>query len=546
MKKTFILLALTALIPIMGWAQEDTVYKYWISLSDKAGCGYSLSQPEEYLSPRALERRQRLHITPDSLDLPIDETYVHQLQAIGFDVRYRSKWMNGVAAFTADSNLVRQLDSLPFVLSATLCDIGPATLPGDSLAGEWVAPISMDYDSLYGPEYYGLAIMQIDRLNGTMLHRNGYEGQGILIGVCDGGFPGVDTISYFNDLRNEGRLLATRDFVWGGDNVFNIHDHGTRVFSTMAAYKPGVLVGAAPRASYVLCRTENTLTESLLEEYNWIAAAEYLDSIGADIITSSLGYFYFDDSTMSHSLDDLDGRTAPMSRASTIAVSRGMVVLNAAGNSGESDPQYLNTPADAQEVLTVGACGLLGDYASFSSHGPTADDRIKPDVICLGVSVFCVNAFGVLTISNGTSLATPVMAGMTACLLQRYPTFSPGQICDSIRSWGSLADNPDMFSGYGIPDFGLALRGDTATIGIPLTADAPAMRLYPNPAQGQVHIQASEPCLVTLFDAMGRQVLQMQMNGSESSLPLNGLSKGLYFVAATTARGMATQKLAIR
>lgn len=524
---------------------QDSVYKYWVELTDKAGCAYTLQQPEAYLSPRALERRMRQRIAIDSLDLPLSGVYLDRLRQAGFTVQNRSKWLNGVTLFAPTDTLADLLDSLPFVKGYRLYERGPRRIPVVKVPRLGMEVEAMPFDTLFSPSYYAYGYDAIAQLNGIALHRSGYRGEGLLVGVCDGGFPGVDSVPYFDSLRAEGRLMATRDFVWDGSNVFNIHMHGTLVLSTMAANIPGLFVGTAPKASYVLCRTESTLSETPLEEYNWVAAAEYLDSLGADIVTTSLGYFFFDDSTMNHTDGDLDGRTVDMSRAADIAVSRGMLVLNAAGNEGDADSPHLNIPADAARVLTVGACNLEGEVCDFSSFGPTADLRVKPDVLAQGYRVSCITAAGLVNQVSGTSLACPLMAGMMACLWQRYPGLTPGQLCDSVRSWGSRADSVDNRGGYGIPDFGHAV-GAVRPLSIRVKEEVPFV-LFPNPAHDYVRCELDETdvheAAVSIVDLWGREVLQQPIRAKATVLPLSELPRGMYWVRLFTPRGVSVQKL---
>lgn len=493
------------MLPAFSWSQE--VYKYWVTFTDKDSSAYSLDRPAEFLSERALQRRAKQRIMVDSLDLPVSGRYLQAVADAGYGVQHRSRWFNAAVVYSATDSLGARLAELPCVQSVE--SIGAYSLTQPQLP---TSPIDKTLHirfigEPYSPNYYRNGYDQIEQLSGVVLHRKGYQGQGILIGVCDGGFPGVDSVDSFDSLRRSGRLVATRDFVWEGDNVFSLNGHGTLVLSNLAANIPGFYVGTAPMASYVLCRTEDTYHEGLFEEYNWIAAAEYLDSLGVDLITSSLGYFYFDDSTTSHTLATLNGLTAPMTRAAEIAFSRGILVVNSAGNDGNKDPQHLNVPADAEHVLTVGAATREGVPAEFSSYGPTVDLRVKPDVMALGQAVACVNQYGTITIASGTSMAGPIMAGMMACLMQRYPHLIPQQLCDSVRSWGSTSQFPDRRGGYGIPDFSRAFQQDS-TIGIHTTElkqDLPV----PFVSQGilivrftEVPVKQSE---VVLIDIQGRE-----------------------------------------
>lgn len=536
---------LLAALLLTAWTVEaQPVYKYWVEFTDKRGTPFRLDAPEEYLGPRALERRARQRIQLDSMDLPVNPAYVEALQQEGLTVLHSSKWFNGVIAYSADS-LADDREWPDFVRGVRLCEVSPLSVPDTDVPNLGYSLPVFDYDTLYGADYYGGGFAQISQLNGQMLHRCGYEGKGVLIGVCDCGFPGVDTAAIFDSMRAEGRLVATRDFVWPmEDNVFNMHSHGTHALSTMAVLVPGMYVGTAPKASYVLCRTENVLLETLLEEYNWTVAAEWLDSLGADIISTSLGYFFFDDSTQSHSLEDLDGRTAPMSRAAGIAVSRGMLVVNSAGNDGWSEPQHLNVPADVPQVLTVGAVDSAGVRADFSSFGPTATLCIKPDVMAMGVNVISASPDGLFRYTNGTSLSCPVMAGMMACLRQRFPQLTPGQLCDSVRSWGSLAAFPDHFSGYGIPDFSHAVSGMPVGIGNGEGQGEPFL-LYPNPARREAMVVLQSAGRVEVYDLKGGRVFFREVDNMTGQVKLPLLPAGVYLVRVSTARGIECRKLVV-
>ncbi len=534
---------------LCGTLQGQEVFKYWVQLRDKAGCAYTLDAPEDYLGPRALERRQHQRIAVDSLDLPVSETYLQAFRQAGFVVQNRSRWLNGVTLFAADSTRVAALDTMPFVDTVIFCEKSSIQAPDIVALGPGWPYLPMLYDAAYDSSYYRYSYPQVAQLKGVELHRRGYEGQGLIIGVCDGGFPGVDSICYFDSMRSEGRLLASRDFVWSGDQVFSVHGHGTKVLSLMASHLPGFFVGTAPKASYVLCRTENTERETLLEEYNWIAAAEYLDSLGADIITTSLGYFTFDDSTQNHTRADLDGKTTPMTLAGDIAVSRGMLVVNAAGNNGDEGAGRLNSPADAEQVLTVGAVTISNEWAPFSSFGPTADMRVKPDVMALGAQVYGATPEGNLSTASGTSLATPIMAGMMACLWQRYPHLTPYQLCDSVRAWGSLADQVDMQRGYGIPDFSRAFPSDTIpVVGVERMEVGDALfRLWPNPCHERVVVETTASAsAVIVRDMMGREIRRVGVAGGRVEVLMEGMECGVYFVTVVAPGGSCTRRVVVR
>lgn len=543
MKYKSLSLLVLLLLPFWMQAQSDSVYKYWVSLTDKEGCSFSLDHPEAFLSPRALERRQRQSIAVDSLDLPVSEQYVQRLERLGFRVQNRSKWLNGVTLFVTDTSQLNRLDTLPFVASRQLCEYGTLYPPHVELTDSGMFRDPVPYDTAYSPLYYMCGLLPIDQIHGRPLHWAGHEGQGMIIGLCDGGFPGVDTIRFFDTMRMEGRLLATRDFVWDGNDVFNTDEHGTAMLSIIGSYIPGSYVGTAPKASYVLCRTENALMETPMEMYNWVAAAEYLDSLGADVVSTSLGYYHFDNDTNHVTLD---GHSAPITIGAEIATSRGMLMVASAGNNGMDEPPHLAAPADGEHVMTVGAVNSREERAPFSSPGPTEDGRIKPDVMAQGVMVLISGTRGYTATANGTSASCPLIAGMMTCLWQRFPDWTPQQLCDSVRSWGDHANNPDNEYGYGVPDFSHALNITPAGINR-YPFEAPCFELYPNPALGTVNLRmaaAGEVCAVTVTDINGRLVRQLKVDGGTTES--FHLTPGIYLFTLTNAQSSTTHKVLVK
>jgi hypothetical protein len=289
-------------------------------------------------------------------------------------------------------------------------------------------------------------------INGDKLHEMGYTGEGMIIAVLDAGYNGADTIPAFDSLWDNGQIIGTHDFVSGGEITYNKHFHGTLVLSTMGGNYPGQIVGTAPDAEYLLLRTEDAASEYLIEEYNWISGAEYADSAGADVLNTSLGYSVFWDASMDHTYEDMDGNTTPITIGSDIAASRGLVVVNSAGNEGGSSWYYITAPADGFNVIAVGAVNSQGVPAGFSGHGPTADGRIKPNVSAQGEGTYFANTDGTFGYGNGTSFSSPIMAGMLACLWQSRPNMSNNELLEVIQLSGSSAAAPDNKVGYGIPD----------------------------------------------------------------------------------------------
>ena len=353
-------------------------------------------------------------------------------------------------------------------------------------------------------------------------------------------------------MREEGRLLGTRDFVYGSTSVYTQSSHGTSCLSTMAAYVPNTFVGTAPKASYYLLHTEDGSSENIVEEYNWVSGAEYADSLGVDVCSTSLGYIDFDMSQWDHPQSHFDGQTAPASIGAEIAVSRGMICLNSAGNEGEpwggGNQCTLGIPADAEHVLTIGAVDADGNRAYFSSVGPTYDGRIKPDVMAMGQDTYVASSDGSYYTGSGTSFSNPVTAGAVACLRQARPYASVQEICDAVRACGNNAESPDSRYGYGIPDFSLAL--ELLKVEEHTVADTQIVSVYPNPSVGDVNIVLMEGARadVTVYDFTGRKLYTYDFNGlNHTTLEnyLNTLDSGMYFINAVSELGNQTLKFVV-
>jgi hypothetical protein len=304
---------------------------------------------------------------------------------------------------------------------------------------------------------YGNAATQINQIKGSRLHNFGFTGKDIHIGVLDAGFMNVNTNPGFDSLRMQGRLLGTKDIIFNGNNVFAEDAHGAYVLSIMAGNLPGQYLGTAPHASYWLIRTEYAPTEYLSEVDFWVSGIEFADSVGVDIVNSSLGYTFFDDPTMSFTYADMNGKVSRASRAATIASAKGIVVCNSAGNDGNKTWKYIGSPADAENIIAVGAVTSMGNPSDFTSYGPSSDNRVKPDVSAMGTSTAIINLTGGVSTGNGTSFSSPVIAGMLACLLQRYKGSVPSLIIEdligALKRSCHLYQNPSELLGYGIPNF---------------------------------------------------------------------------------------------
>jgi hypothetical protein len=452
-KWLFLLLLQTATLS----AQTPRPNKYWVTFSDKNNSPYCLCRPAELLSARALERRAKASIPLDETDLPVNPEYVEGLKAKGARIHLTSRWLNA-AAVIADSLTATRLKALAYV--DTVQYVGPHLRTINHVVASFsrdqrppvVLPKPLRPDNPYG--YSG---MQNSLLNLPLLHFAGHRGHGIWVGVMDGGFLAADILPFFDSVANDGRLMAVRNFVDRYQNVYLAATHGTSVLSAMAANVPGYLVGGAPDAAYFLFRTEDTSGEFPIEECNWVAAAEYADSMGIDIINASLGYTSFNDAALSHSFEVLNGRTAIGSRGASIAVQKGMIVCNSAGNSGDEPWKHIGVPADAPGVIAVGALDYDGTRASFSSFGPTADGRIKPDLCAPGLQVVVAGSKDFeLGMSSGTSLASPMLTGGIAALWSAFPDKTAAEIVDAVYASADQYDRPDVARGYGLPDLSKA------------------------------------------------------------------------------------------
>lgn len=423
------------------WANGLAQDKYWIFFTDKGEC--EQFQPCEHLSPEALANREKQGIEPDWYDLPVANSYVHQIQELGIQPQRRTRWFNGLSSALTPEQLV-QVQSLPFVKAVQPVgkyQVGiAATAEGEAIVHQPSANF----------------LRQLEMMDLGKLHYAGLTGKGVLMAVFDSGFTGVDDLPAFRQIFDQNRIVATWDFVAKVADVFNSCTgcrHGNQVFSTIAAVMPGQLIGSAPGCDFLLFRTENTSSETPQEEDNWLAAAEFADSLGAQIFSTSLVYYDFDGEENDYRFSDYDGNTALITRAGDMAASRGILVVNAGGNRGT---RGFNAPADGDSVIAIGSVDENETYSSFSTQGPTADGRIKPDLSAMGEQVFYLDVDGKIKQGNGTSFACPLVSGLAACLMQAFPEASSMEIYESMRATASQADAPDNLLGHGIPSGVLA------------------------------------------------------------------------------------------
>jgi subtilisin family serine protease len=399
------------------------------------------------LSQRSIDRRKRQHISIDETDLPVSPDYLDSLKKRGLEIVHTSKWLNGATVRTADTTLIKKITTLPFVTLVQL------TKPGNVLKSVHNKFADEDVSVISDPVNYGNSLSQLTQLNGQYLHNQGFRGKGIQIAILDAGFLHVNTITAFDSLRNSDRILGTRDFVDPKADIYAQNYHGMSVLSCMGGNVPGSLIGTAADASFYLFRSEDINSEYLIEEDNWVAAAEYADSLGVDVINSSLGYSQFDDPNMDHTYPDLNGKKTRVTQGANLASKKGILVFSSAGNEGNNSWKRIIVPSDGENVIGVAAVDKNGLRATFSSVGPAFGGAVKPNVAAMGSGTTLVNSNGLIANASGTSFSSPVLAGMAACLLQANPYAGAKLAKLAIEQSANQYNKPDSLLGFGIPDF---------------------------------------------------------------------------------------------
>ncbi len=460
MKNTLLLLS------IFFFSNTQAQTRYIIKFKDKGTNPFSIANPSAYLGTRALQRRARYNIAIDSLDLPVTPRYVDSVRLAGVvNILNTSKWLNQVTIQTTDAAALVKINNFPFVVSA----VAVASRIGGVNGGEPVnkildtpidTPIPTDNttsslieETTANVFNYGKSNGQVRIHQGEFLHNHGFRGEGMQISVLDAGFFHYLSLPTFDSIRNNNQIINVWDFVANNASVDEDHTHGMNCLSTIAANMPGVFVGTAPKANFCLFRTEDVASETRIEEHNLSAGYERADSIGVDVCTISLGYTTFDFATQNYTYANMDGNTTMAAIASDIAAKKGMLPVVAAGNDGNGAWHFIVTPGDADSVMTVGAVDTMGVIATFSSHGPSSNGRIKPNVAAVGrAAVIASPSTGQPVFGNGTSFATPNIAGLTTCLWQAFPEFNNMTILDAMQKSASKYTTPDDRVGYGIPD----------------------------------------------------------------------------------------------
>ena len=540
--RRIILTILFFLILGSGWAQ---VNRYMVFFTDKNNSEYTPSKPEEFLSQRAIARRNKYQIPITVQDLPVNTSYVEALSNMGIDVFHRSRWFNAVLVQMEES-LISSVETLPAVKKVLF------VAPGERLIKSSILRTAASINEESSRKSVLTNAIQNNMLGVDLMHEDGITGNNILIGIFDAGFTGVNQSIYFNHLIENNKILATRDFIRNTDNVFQYDDHGTGVLSTIAGYEEAVYEGIAYDASIILCVTEDVPTEYVIEEYNWLFAAEYADSLGVDIINTSLGYNTFDDASMDYTFEDMNGDIALITQATDLAASKGIICVVSVGNEGNNGWKKLVAPADADSALAVGAVNSELEYINFSSTGPTSDNRIKPDVVSLGQGTKIVQYNGEIATGSGTSFASPLIAGLAAGLWQIYPELNNMEIIDLIKRGSSQYLQPDTLLGFGIPSYSRIRSLITALEDEPL---ASRFSIYPNPVENKklfveyLREPLNESVQIDIFDVKGSKVYELNIQYFDRShkieLDLSGIKQGVYVLNLLYGKFKGSAKIII-
>lgn len=532
----FILFLFCGDISINGQADEYQYY-YRIYFNDKGENRPGNFAPSDLLSERAIARRKKAGIPfPDMKDIPVFSGYLGQIRSLGLTLQCTSKWMNTAVFKSKELFDINKIIILPFVSEAR-------TVKKPSGKNEYIDKFAIVAEHANAEDFD----RQITMINGGLLHSSGFDGSGILIGVLDAGFINADKIQSLSALRVRKGIKSTWDFVNRNKNVYNYHNHGTAVLSVLGGKTEGVIHGTAPGADFILLRTEDGESEYPVEEDYWAAGAEYADSSGVDIISSSLGYYNFDDPEMNYSFQAMDGNTTFVTRVADIAASKGILVVASAGNERNKSWKRIIAPSDGDSVICVGAVDADSIVSSFSSAGPAADGRIKPDNVTMGVNVTVQVDVNQVTKMNGTSFSCPVLSGLTACLMQAVPEATNAEIIDAIHKSADNYYSPDSLYGYGIPNM---LKALTILQDIHLVKPDDPFVVGPNPTTGNIEITFRESpgiMLIEIFSLSGVKVYSKDIKEyAGRKLTLDALSnrnQGLYILRLTTVNGIYAKKI---
>lgn len=523
------------------FSQEDA----WLFLKDKPNATSYLNNPLSMLSQRAIDRRVKQNIALDIKDVPVHQNYYNTVKGVSnLVVLAKSKWLNAIhvqGTKQVIDNAVANFSFVDYAEYANKSLNSSAKFSKVKLKKNHHKKLTSTTTDIN----YGKASNQIEMLKGDFLHKEGFTGSGIQIAVIDAGFPNVNTLSGFERLRNNNQILGGYDFVNRSTNFYSGNSHGTHVLSTIGGYIENEFVGTAPDASFYLFISEDASKETPLEESLWVEAAERADSLGVDVINTSLGYTTFDNTNYSYTYSNMDGKTTFITRGAEIGVSRGMILVNAAGNDGAKSWKYIGAPADAKSVLAVGAVTASKSIASFSSFGPTADNRTKPDVLAQGQGAYVINyQSGNTTTSSGTSFAAPILAGTIACFWQAFPNKTNLEIIEIIKQSTDRYNNPDSHYGYGIPNFKTAKE---TLVTNKLVVNDLKLNVYPNPVKQTLYLDLTSKDLknysLKIYSVLGKKVVALKKGTIPSTINLAHLSSGIYLLQLQNKNQQATIKL---
>ena len=541
MKKKFLLISILFIFfSVCSQENEDA----WVFMKDKPNSATFLANPLQMLSQRSIDRREKSNISIDEKDVPIHQVYYTKLKnEVTIAVLGKSKWLNAVHVQGTVTQINDLFSKFNFIESIEFANKSLNTNEKSKVNNSPSDHFSK-FNEVQTDFNYGAADNQIKMLKGDYLHQQGFTGQNQVIAIIDAGFPNVNTLSAFERLRDNNQILGGYNFADRNANYYTRNSHGTHVLSTIAGYIENEFVGTAPDAKFYLFISEIAETETVLEETLWVEAAERADSLGVDMINTSLGYTTYDNSNHSHSYADMDGNTTFISRGAEIGVSRGMILVNSAGNSGASSWRYVGAPADASSVFSIGAVNADENIASFSSFGPTADNRIKPDVLAQGQNTTIVNfSSGSVSTSNGTSFSSPVMAGVIACFWEAFPNKTNVEIMNLIRNYSDKYNNPTDQYGYGIPDFEAAYNTVLSLQDFDVFSK---IKISPNPVKDFFSISKNNILLTDysaeIFNILGQKVIELS-NFSSNKIDTSFLEKGIYLLKIQKGNQHKTIKL---
>lgn len=515
-------------------------FRFRVDFTDKNNSPYSVLSPSQFLSQRAVNRRTNQTIFIAENDLPVNQNYIDSILNSGnIQLLNRSKWLNSITISSDDSTIMDLINTFSFVKKTERYKKSNSDLSQKKLNPD------------KGREgAYGAALNQTQMIHIDSIHSLGFRGKGMLIAVLDAGFISTDTMEAFGHLYDNNRMIATKNFVDGTDSVYKDATHGTYVLSTMAAVLPGLITGTAPEANYMLLLSEDMASETIIEEFNWVAAAEFADSAGADVINSSLGYTTFDNNEYNHTYAEMDGNTALATIGADIAASKGILVVNSAGNSGSGAWNFIGVPADGDSVLAIGAVDANRKYASFSSNGPSYDGRVKPDVSAQGSGTVIASLNDSIGSGSGTSFSSPVIAGAAACLWQSFPGKTSMEIFYAIRESASQHNNPDTLLGYGIPNFVTAyqLLNEKKIIDFINDTIFPAPNPFSEKLLVNFYSTINQAVTIELFNTGGELIFSSEKKAIEGLneyffYPDKIASKGVYFLRVITQKELFLEKI---